>query len=88
MILQTATTERQLPLCLQLPFNVFYPPDDKDERGKPSQIVSKETEDAARFKYLATGAAAGVKKATSAQLEYISHGVPGRDMVEHQLLRM
>ena len=64
---------------------MFFPPDEPFERGKPSQITCKETEDAARFKYLATGAAAGVKKATSAQLEYISHGTPGIDMIEHQL---
>eukprot|EP00966_Prymnesium_polylepis_P092023 2130272-Prymnesium_polylepis.1 len=50
--------------------------------SKARQIICKDTEDAARFKYLSS---AGVQKATSAQLEYIAHGKPGLDMVEHQL---
>ena len=60
----------------QLPFNVFIP------GSKARQIICKDTEDAARFKYLSS---AGVQKATSAQLEYIAHGKPGPDMVDHQL---
>lgn len=49
---------------------------------KSSQLVCKLTEDKANFDYLSR---AGLKSATSAQLEYISQGVIGPDMVDHQL---